>query len=541
MSEHPQNVRPPPRPRHYHEEDSPMLRKVASDDGFPKATYIGQDASAKAPFPQDDPIQSSKRHGVQRKAHVAANASISEWHLELMPTHQRLYNPFGDNTNLVRLGFPLGGPGVRRHKTAYFLAPNAVVLEVEHGGQTKSLYFTGGVVKVEDIRSSVAAHLRCDPLNVSLWYDGIYLNEDLLSLKDIAPNYDSIVPIFRTSEAEPSNWYGLHFALQWINHDSVRSFLDRTGNFEVLENRTNGWTPLLVGARMCRNTSLLKKRHLLSNEHDAQKDSLSQYYRTMKFLLERGANPNASRNGRDSLLEVAEGGDKNTFVLLLAYGADSSKTEAFCHGSVPISTKSRIEAWLSPWNALCPIGSLPNLGAVYEDLEDDLRELLSQTIAMDWEVPLVVERIKSLNPEKSAYDCLRDEVVLIWYEKGPSGESSTGGFEATTCGEFVRRRWPSLRQMLLADIAVRCSPQGSGNETGQWYFSNIVSNEKCRACRKRSVISCQGIGQRISHSPMNTSNSFSVLEAPSLVSLSNLVLQGGLYSEFYRESVTAAV
>jgi hypothetical protein len=50
----------------------------------------------------------------------------------------------------------------------------------------------------------------------------------------------------------------------------------------------------------------------------------------MKFLRERGADPNVSRKGRDSLLEVAEGGDKDCFVLLLAYGADIAKTEVFC-------------------------------------------------------------------------------------------------------------------------------------------------------------------------------------------------------------------
>ena len=179
-----------------------------------------------------------------------------------------------------------------------------------------------------------------------------------------------------------------------------------------------------------------------------------------------GANPNASRIDRDLLLEVAEGGDKNCFVLLLAYGADMSKTEAFCHEGLPSEIKSNIQAWLKPWRAHDSIESLPNLGTMLEDLESDARNLISQTVAMDWELPLVVERIKRLNPEKSAYDCLWDEVVLIGYEKGPLGECRRT-FEATTCGEFTERRWPHLGKMLVADIAARCSLELSHNETGQ--------------------------------------------------------------------------
>jgi hypothetical protein len=152
----------------------------------------------------------------------------------------------------------------------------------------------------------------------------------VLSIKYAVPNFDTAVPTVQTSEREPSNWYGLHFAVHQIHLESVKSFLDQAGNFEVLENRTDGWTPLLVGARMCRNTCLAAKRDPFSSASDKRSTLLSQYHFTMKFLRERGADPNVSRKGRDSLLEVAEGGDKDCFVLLLAYGADIAKTEVFC-------------------------------------------------------------------------------------------------------------------------------------------------------------------------------------------------------------------
>jgi hypothetical protein len=217
---------------------------------------------------------------------------------------------------------------------------------------------------------------------------------------------------------------------------------------------------------MCRNTSLVKKRYPFSEDCGSQEKALSQYHQTMKFLLERGSNPNARRMGRDSLLEVAEGGDKDCFVLLLAYGADIAKTDIFCQSGLPSETKSRIQTWLEPWKASNIIESFPSPGDVFEDLGDDARDLISRTVAMDWEIPRVIESIKILNPGKSANDSLRDEVVLVGYDEGFFGVAETEAFEAIRCGEFVERTWPPFGRLLLTDIAGCCSMHMLDNDSG---------------------------------------------------------------------------
>jgi hypothetical protein len=249
----------------------------------------------------------------------------------------------------------------------------------------------------------------------------------------------------------------------------------------VHEQGAYGWTPLLLGARVCRNLSfanqLKASRHTGGVSRHVQDDWLSHCYRTMELLLEHGADPNASRADRDSLLEVAEGLNKSASVLLLAFGADMSKTEAYCRKDLPAATGKRIEEWLNPWKEACPICDLPNLDDVMEGLHVDVQSIISHTVSLDWEVPVVLERIQRLNPDMSAYDCLRDEVVLIAYGKLNSSETGKGVLEATTCGEFVERKWGILGQTLLKDVARRCPLKRPDDDTGQYHFIFVVSDE----------------------------------------------------------------
>ena len=428
---------------------------------------------SKAVFSQPVRNPGLKAPGLWRNPNIVPHIQLPRWHLQLYPNHQRLFHPFEDTPNLgSRVDSPLD---IDSFAICGDLEPpdysaNAEVLQVEHEGHTALLYFeshmiTSGLARVYDVRLLVAERFGVDHNDVNLWWDGIYLDEDWLRVKDIDPTFDPVGwkaagRMLRTSEARPSNWYGLHLAMQQIGSESVRSFLDRAGNLEVIENTTDGWTPLLLGARICRNKSLARRFrgsvHVPGTSARAQED-LSQCYRTMKFLLERGANPNASRAGRDPLLEVAEGGDKNCFILLLAYGADVSKTEALCRGAnLPDETREKIKAWLVPWRDRGPIHDLPNLEALLRELDTDAQDIVSHTVAMDWEVPVIVERIQKLNPDKSAYDCLRDEVVLMACDRmNPTG-TVTKVFEAISCGEFVKREWGFEGQAMLRDISQCC-------------------------------------------------------------------------------------
>ena len=93
---------------------------------------------------------------------------------------------------------------------------------------------------------------------------------------------------------------------------------------------------------------------------------------------------------------------------------------------------------------------------------------------------MVIGRARGWNSEKSSYECLHDEVVLLAYDPMNLDATDTNGFEATTCGEFIKRKWDVHGLLVLKEISNNLAGRSDGMTCK--YFSISSAMKKNAPC-----------------------------------------------------------